>query len=575
MSTTTCLTCKRQHLKCTWSADDAGPSSGRPDASCIRCRATGKACIPAPAIRFKHSTETPSTTEQTWVRYPRRLHFVDETQELEALYWSEHGSPPPPPPLSSAETTPLGPPAVGRQSDDDLAPIIVDASSRDYREAQAVMPTSPFGQPASASASAPASASASTPAVSSRGRVVQTPLLLSSSSVYSSLPAGSTLGLANFEQCDDDVVFPFTQPHEVRLMKYYLEYMCTWFDLCDARRHFAIVVPRRAITCPTLLNAIFALSSRHLSLNGHFDPYASDRYHQECLKHLTAISNDSSALTNDDLLAATILLRTLEELDVPLIGTDHEGHLLGIQLFMNTQNASSTAPSPLRQASFWVGLRQEITMAFATQRPIKVKLDHLFIDRSLSPADDDCWANRIVVHCAEVVQFCFGDVASRKAEYERLVEYDYRWLRARPLSWLPIAYSEPDPALDAVFPQIFYINHAVVIGNVHAALARALLMCHDESIPKIGPGRIMARKKLDDDIRTQIRELCGTALSNKSTIPAMITACMGVTACGDRFTDFAEQRALLDVLVKTDVEHSWPTASAQSHLKRAWGWEDD
>lgn len=135
-------------------------------------------------------------------------------------------------------------------------------------------------------------------------------------------------------------------------------------------------------------------------------------------------------------------------------------------------------------------------------------------------------------------------------------------------------------------------------------------MCHDESIPKIGPSRISARYKLDvsrqvsryflspsliretvfkkikfttkiltnirqHDIRTQIRELCGTALSNKSTIPAMFTACMGVTACGDRFIDHAEQKALLDILIKTDIEHMWPTQSAQSHLKRAWGWEDD
>ncbi|WYZ42395.1 hypothetical protein EsH8_VI_000094 [Colletotrichum jinshuiense] len=502
---------------------------------------------------------TPSATEQTWVPYPRRLHFVDETQELEALYWSEYGSPP----LSSAARSP-GPPHVSgqqqqqqQQLNEPTAPVI-DSIIRVSHEPLAAT-LSPHSQPTS------------TPAAS--WKEVQTPVS-TLPSVYSAIPAESTLGLANYDH-HGDVVFPFTQPHEVRLMKYYLEYMCTWFDLCDARRHFAIVVPRHAITCPTLLNAIFALSSRHLSLHGQYDPYASDRYHQECLKHLTAISNDSSALTNDDLLAATILLRTLEELDVPLIGTDHEGHLLGIQLFMNTQNASPTPPTLLRQASFWVGLRQEITMAFATQRPIKVKLDHLFIDRSFSPADDDCWANRIVVHCAEVVQFCFGEVENRKSEYQRLLEYDHNWLRARPLSWLPIAYSDSDPAGGQVFPRVFYINHAVVIGNVHGALARALLMCHDESIPKIGPSRISARYKLDHDIRTQIRELCGTALSNKSTIPAMFTACMGVTACGDRFIDHAEQKALLDILVKTDIEHMWPTQSAQSHLKRAWGWEDD
>lgn len=232
------------------------------------------------------------------------------------------------------------------------------------------------------------------------------------------------------------------------------------FDLCDSRRHFANVVPPRAANCPTLLSAIFALSSRHLSLNAQFDPYASDRYHQACLKHLTTISNDSSALNDDNLLAATILLRTLEELDVPLIGTDHEGHLLGIQLFMNTYDSRVT-PSSLRLASFWIGMRQEVTMSFASQRPVKIKLDHEFIDRSLLPADDDTWANRIVVHSAEVINYCFGSSGPNRVHYQELVDYDQAWLRARPVSWLPIAYSAPDKSLDEVFPHIIYLNHAV------------------------------------------------------------------------------------------------------------------
>ncbi|CAI0644634.1 unnamed protein product [Colletotrichum noveboracense] len=474
------------------------------------------------------------------------VHFVDETQELEALYWSEDGSPP----FMRQVDAPAQGQAVVQATSERSRNSSVHQTLHEHLPVAAI---SPFNQPAS------------TPATS--WKEVQTPTPLPT--VYSSIPPGSTLGLANYEH-HGDVVFPFTQPHEVRLMKYYLEYMCTWFDLCDARRHFAIVVPQRAITCPTLLNAIFALSSRHLSLHDQYDPYASDRYHQECLKHLTTISNDSSALTNDDLLAATILLRTLEELDVPLIGTDHEGHLLGIQLFMNTQNGGLPRQSQLRQACFWVGLRQEITMAFATQRPImSSSTTSSSTARSRRPTTT---AGRTASWCT----FCFGEVDNRKSEYQRLVEYDHNWLRERPLSWLPIAYSEPDPAADQAFPRIFYINHAVeVIGNVHGTLARALLMCHDESIPRIGPARRLARQKLDNDIRTQIRELCGTALSNKDTIPAMFTACMGVTACGDRFTDHVEQRALLDILVKTDVHHMWPTASAQSHLKRAWGWEDD
>jgi hypothetical protein len=53
------------------------------------------------------------------------------------------------------------------------------------------------------------------------------------------------------------------------------------------------------------------------------------------------------------------------------------------------------------------------------------------------------------------------------------------------------------------------------------------------------------------------------ALSNRRTIPAMFTACMG---------DRVEQEALLNVLIATEKHHAWPTAAAQIHLKKAWGW---
>lgn len=100
-------------------------------------------------------------------------------------------------------------------------------------------------------------------------------------------------------------------------------------------------------------------------------------------------------------------------------------------------------------------------MSFASQRPVKIKLDHEFIDRSLLPADDDTWANRIVVHSAAVINYCFGSSGPNRVHYQELVDYDQAWLRARPVSWLPIAYSAPDKSLDEVFPHIIYLNHAV------------------------------------------------------------------------------------------------------------------
>jgi hypothetical protein len=43
---------------------------------------------------------------------------------------------------------------------------------------------------------------------------------------------------------------------------------------------------------------------------------------------------------------------------------------------------------------------------------------------------------------------------------------------------------------------------------------------------------------------------------------------------GDRFTERAEQEALLDIILKTEKVHAWPTSTAQTHLKEAWGWAE-
>lgn len=162
------------------------------------------------------------------------------------------------------------------------------------------------------------------------------------------------------------------------------------------------------------------------------------------------------------------MLRTLEELDVPLVGADYQSHLLGIHLFMSAP--SPTPTSSLRQACFWTGLRQELYMAFVHQRPVITNLDHAFIDRTFEPADDDTWAQRVLVHGAEVTRFCFGGEENdmdrmggggRISRWKELWEYGEMWLDTRPESWRPVAYRERDLSRGDVFPEIWYFNHAV------------------------------------------------------------------------------------------------------------------
>lgn len=64
-----------------------------------------------------------------------------------------------------------------------------------------------------------------------------------------------------------------------------------------------------------LLNAIFAASARHLSRVSDFDPYVVDRCRRECLNHLIPMLSDNEAITDENLLAATVIPRFLEEVE--------------------------------------------------------------------------------------------------------------------------------------------------------------------------------------------------------------------------------------------------------------------
>ncbi|OAQ80707.1 hypothetical protein VFPBJ_06292 [Purpureocillium lilacinum] len=109
--------------------------------------------------------------------------------------------------------------------------------------------------------------------------------------------------------------WPFDSPDEARLMRYYITDISRRFDLCDPERHFALVVPWRAACCPPLLNAAFALSARCLSRTTSYDAFIANRYYQRCLSNLIPMLGDQDALNNQDLFAAIILLRSLEEIE--------------------------------------------------------------------------------------------------------------------------------------------------------------------------------------------------------------------------------------------------------------------
>lgn len=307
------------------------------------------------------------------------------------------------------------------------------------------------------------------------------------------------------------------------LLRYYVENLAHNFDLTDPLRHFGSVVPQRASVCPPLLNAICALSARHKSRVDNFDPLISSGYIQRCLQHLIPILDDREAFLDENVLASIIILRHVEEFEVPLTGqqpTEQQSHLLGAHAFITAQQRVPVSGG-LRQAAFWVGLRQEIYVAFVNQRSIIPALEHCNVDRSFDAATEDVWACRMVVLCADVIRYCFGDQDRSLATFKFLEDFVFQWDRRKPAAFMPVYREAPDETKDPpnVFEELWFVGDAVVTGLQNYCFAKILLSAHDPRIPRLGPARATALRAADEEIKKHVRLLCAMCLSNPSTPP--------------------------------------------------------
>ncbi|ROV92478.1 hypothetical protein VSDG_06664 [Cytospora chrysosperma] len=383
----------------------------------------------------------------------------------------------------------------------------------------------------------------------------------------------------------EEDVWPLESREEAMLFRHYIQKLSICLDVCDPGQSFETVVPPRAGTCKILLNAIFALAAKHLSHTASYDPYASDRYHQECLNTLIPILNhEHHTMSDENLFAATIILRMWEEMEVKHSGHDAHGYLLGIQAFVHHSVGGDgppgtryLMPGSLSGAAFWVGLRQEIYSAMMNQQPLRINLVHSLVDRMLVPTDDFGWANRACVHCADVLNFCFGDggAVSRAGGLQwwtELDEYNRGWTASLPSTFTPIFYREPNREKGDVFPEIWYQSACHALGVQHHLLAELFLVSFDPKIPRIGGQRKEAAKRTNERIQNIVRRVCGIGLCNQWTPPSMFTACMAIAAFGDQFQDRQDQEACMNILKRTEKDHARPTEAVQQQMMKSWDW---
>lgn len=247
----------------------------------------------------------------------------------------------------------------------------------------------------------------------------------------------------------------------------------------------------------------------------------------------------------------------------------------GLQFFLEAQASLALCSTGFRSAVFWVGFRQEFHLAYSQQRsfrlPLRVCDDYLHG----GDAPDHVLVNRLIIICAHIVQYCYGDQSPvDSASYEELIDLYRHWLNSRPASFSPVYSAAPDTEKNEVFPQKWYLNDYHILAEHSIGLIDILLAAYDPTIARIGPGQKGAEELLDSKLKSIVLEICGIALSNRQSPTALLAACIAITICGDRFTDRFEQEVLMGVVDNTirDTNY-WPPTSIKARMCSVWGWD--
>jgi hypothetical protein len=164
---------------------------------------------------------------------------------------------------------------------------------------------------------------------------------------------------------------------------------------------------------------------------------------------------DETGILDDALLAATVLLRMYEIMKG--MGEDHQYHLWGASSLVSIQKINVNTRN-LRHTAFWAFLRQDVTIALATNNPTKLNLEDCGVELEFTEVDDDIWTNRMTFLLAKTVNFCFGPVEKTMERWSTLKGEVDLWKERAPASFKPFytqpqgVHGEPFPAIWLLFP---------------------------------------------------------------------------------------------------------------------------
>lgn len=234
-----------------------------------------------------------------------------------------------------------------------------------------------------------------------------------------------------------------------------------------------------------------------------------------------------------------------------------------------------------------VALRQEICSVLYYSRPFRLPIATHDLTKAFDTHSLDNmyqWAGYCVEWCAQVLKFCFSDdreieggldEASRIRRWTSLWSFEQRWNQEMPDCFKPIYYQDRNPDEGRYFPQIWHTAGCQVLAVQHLEFGKIALVAHNPNLQRIGFGARAGQKAQEKAFLESTRRICGLAVSNPTSQPAMVSAAVSIAMSGEYFKDPGEQHAILELLGSLQQEYAWPTAQLAQSLRTSWELEDE
>ncbi|KAL2822021.1 fungal-specific transcription factor domain-containing protein [Aspergillus granulosus] len=360
-------------------------------------------------------------------------------------------------------------------------------------------------------------------------------------------------------------------PREYSLFENFVQRVSPWIDLFDPTTKFSTLVPHLAMRNAGLLNAILALSSRHLSLNPEgptldHQPHreTSLQYYYQTLHYVQKAMQYSSYKTSLELLATTLIISTYEMLDDS--SQDWQRHLEGVFLIQRSQVIHGDSGG-LKGAVWWAWLCQDVWAAFRERRKTLTFWVPEKTYASLSPAE---LASRSMFNLAKVINYCSQEECLL-AEINLQARIDKaKHLRNMLDEWwshLTVEFS-PLPAMSAntsvPFRPIWIRTPSFAVAVQLHCVAHILICSHEPYIH--GMDQFVERQT---SVRQCVEIICGIAMALKDDGSSLISSqCLFIAGM---FTqDSRSRECILDLLESCRQRTGWPVQSFGTELKQIW-----